>query len=137
MSDVVRRRIAALLLVAGAVVVALAIADVGPFEDPVTEEERVTEAVEEFFAAESGGDGEAFCETLTRDLRKELGVTLAQQLRPTSRSTARKRSRCSSLVFKGSSTEVRSVSVSGPRARVETRFDTREGPGEAAHGDAR
>jgi hypothetical protein len=47
MSDVVRRWIAAGLLIAGIAVAALAITDTGPFEDPPTEEERVEAAVYE------------------------------------------------------------------------------------------
>src|SRR5215210_8094999 len=42
LSEVTRRRIAALLLVAIIVVAGLAIADVGPFSDPPTGEERRT-----------------------------------------------------------------------------------------------
>ena len=49
MSDVVRRRVAAALLIAGIAVAALAITDAGPFEDPPTEEERVEATVNEFF----------------------------------------------------------------------------------------
>ena len=127
MSDVARRRIAALLLIAGAVVVALAIADVGPFEDPVTEEERVTDAVEEFFAAASAGDGEAFCDGLTRDTRKELAVSLAQQLQAENPLECGDAFKVLALVFKGSTTDIRSVSVSGPRARVEIRLKPAKG----------
>ena len=65
MSDVVRRRIAALLLIAGIAVAVLAIADVGPFDDPPTEEERVQETVEDFFGAAANGDSKTFCGLLT------------------------------------------------------------------------
>jgi hypothetical protein len=60
-SPTVRRWIAFVLLLAGIAVAAVAIADVGPFEDPVTEEERAQQAVQDFFAAAARGDGKAFC----------------------------------------------------------------------------
>jgi hypothetical protein len=41
-----RRWIATILPLAGIAVAALAIADVGPFEDPVTEDERAQQAVD-------------------------------------------------------------------------------------------
>ena len=46
MSDVVRRRVAAALLVLGALVAVLAITDTGPFSDPPTTEDEVRAAVE-------------------------------------------------------------------------------------------
>ena len=56
MSDVWRRRIAALLLVVGGRSAALAIADVGPSDDPPTPEEEVSEVVEDFYGAAADGD---------------------------------------------------------------------------------
>ena len=55
MSDTLRRRIAAGLLIVAVVVAVLAIEDVGPFSDPVTEEQRVQSTVERFFSAASRG----------------------------------------------------------------------------------
>ena len=71
MSDILRRRIAALLLVAGIAVAVLAIEDVGPFSDPETEEERVQATVEEFFAAAAEGESKhsAPCSPPTRARR--------------------------------------------------------------------
>ena len=80
MSDTLRRRIAALLLVAGIVVAVLAIEDVGPFSDPETEEERVQATVEEFFGAAAEGDSKTFCGLLTADAREALRVSTAQRL---------------------------------------------------------
>jgi hypothetical protein len=125
---VLRRRIAALLLVAGIAVGALAIADVGPFDDPPTEEERVQDAVEDFFAAAAEGDGKAWCRLLTESARKQLEINLAQRLQ-TSESFG-----CVELLvalksaYKGSTVEVRSVSVSGNRARAEVRFKLQDEP---------
>ena len=122
MSDVTRRRIAALLLIGGIVVGALAIADVGPFEDPPTEEERVQEAVEDFFAAAAAGDRDAFCGALTRDARRSLGVNTAQQLRLDEPPACAHVLTLLRPVFEGSAVQVNSVSVSGLRARVEARL---------------
>lgn len=72
LSDVARRRIAAVLLVAGAAVVALAIADVGPFSDPVTEEERAQAAVERFFEAGQRNDFGAACDQLTKQAQQTV-----------------------------------------------------------------
>ena len=128
MSDTLRRRIAALLLVAGIAVAVLAIKDVGPFEDPVTEEERATEAVTAFFAAASDGDSKRFCELLTADAREELEVTTAQRLQTD------ETPRCTEIldvlapVFQGSEYTVNYVSVSGNRARAEGRFKVGSAP---------
>lgn len=69
-----RRRVAAVLLVIGAVVAALAITDVGPFSDPPTQEELAEETVVEFFAAAEAGDFEAFCELLTKKASQAIEV---------------------------------------------------------------
>jgi hypothetical protein len=131
MDETTRRRIAALLLVIGVVVVALAIADVGPFSDPPTEEERAQETVERFFSAASDGDFEEFCVLLSepaRDLIQQRAASLAeeQDLRG-----------CQELVaalvgddFDGVTVTVKQVSVSGPRARIEANLKF---AGEAGH----
>ena len=72
LSDVARRRIAAMLLVAGAAVVALAIADVGPFSDPITEQERAQAAVERFFEAGQEKDFAAACGQLTKQAQRAV-----------------------------------------------------------------
>jgi hypothetical protein len=69
-----RRRVAAVLLVIGVVVAALAIADLGPFSNPPTEEELAEGTVEEFFAAAADGDFETFCELLTKPARQGIEV---------------------------------------------------------------
>jgi hypothetical protein len=122
MSDVARRRIAALLLIAGIAVGALAIADVGPFEDPPTEEQRVRDAAEEFFAAAAAGDRKGFCGGLTPDARQTLAVRTAQQFRLDEPPSCPEVLALLKLVFNDSALDVNSVSVSGPRARVEARL---------------
>jgi Domain of unknown function (DUF4878) len=122
MSEVARRRIAALLLIAGIAVAVLAIADIGPFEDPQTEEEKVQDTVEEFFAAAAAGESKTFCRLLTEQARQTLRVNTARQIQ------AAQLPGCSDILdalkqaFAGSQISVRFVSVSGIQARVEARY---------------
>jgi hypothetical protein len=122
MSDVVRRRVAALLLVLGIVIAALAIADVGPFDDPPTEEERVQAAVEEFFDAAGRGDSKKFCAMLTDQARQDLRISTAQRLQSNELPECEKILDALAAAFKGSQFTVRTVNVSGNQARVEGRY---------------
>ena len=66
LSEAARRRIAAIVLIAGIAIAVLAIADIGPlFSDPPTEEERAQSAVERFFAAAQDHDFKSACSQLT------------------------------------------------------------------------
>ena len=122
MSDTLRRRLAAGLLIVGVVVAVLAIEDWGPFSDPVTEEERVQATVERFFGAASEGDSKTFCALLTSDAREALEVSTAQRLQTDETPECTKILDVLAPVFKGSAVSVRFVSVSGNRARVEARY---------------
>lgn len=122
MSDVARRRIAALLLIAAIAVAALAIADLGPFKDPPTEEEDVQAAVERFFGAAAAGDAETFCGLLTTPARQALRVNAAQRLQINDLPGCEQILEALSEAFAGSELTVRRVSVSGNRARVEARY---------------
>jgi hypothetical protein len=128
MSDTVRRRIAALLLVVGIAVAVLAIEDVGPFEDPVTEEERATTAVANFFAAASDGDSKRFCALLTADAREQLRLSTAQRLQTDDVPECTKILDVLAPVFAGSEFTLNYVSVSGNRARAEGRFKVADAP---------
>ena len=72
LSEAARRRIAAVILVAGIAVTVLAIADVGPFSDPPTEAERAQSAVERFFAAAQDHDFKSVCAQLTNEERQAI-----------------------------------------------------------------
>lgn len=129
MSDVLRRRIAAALLILGVVVAVLAIRDVGPlFDDPITEEERAHETVERFFAAASAGDSGTFCDLLTADAREELRLSTAQRLQVDELPECTRILDVLAPLFAGSGLTVDYVSVSGNRARAETQFRLAEGP---------
>lgn len=120
LDPVTRRRIAALLLVIGVVVTVLAIGNIGPFSDPPTEEQRAEAAVLSFFGAASDGDFKTFCDLLTKDARagieaRAAGIAAQEGLKG-----------CQEILtvlakrqFAGSEAAVTTVSISGPRARVE------------------
>jgi hypothetical protein len=127
MSELARRRIAALLLVAGIAVAALAIADVGPFEDPPTEEENVEAAVERFFGAAAAGDSKTFCALLTDEARQALRLNTAQRLQIDELPECERILDAIGVAFKGSQLIVRQVTVSGNRARVEGRYRLADG----------
>jgi hypothetical protein len=120
-----RRRVAAVLLVIGAVLAALAITDLGPFSDPPTEEERAEEAVKQFFAAGAEGDFKAFCGLLTKPARQAI------ELRAGAIAAEQGLEGCPEILdtlvgkqLKGSELEITLSNVSGDRARVETELKT-------------
>lgn len=122
MSDVLRRRIAAALLIVGAVIAVLAIEDVGPFSDPPTAEDRARAAAEAFFADAAAGDSQGFCDLLTADAREGLRVSTAQRLQTDELPKCTRILDILAPVFADSSLSVRYVNVSGERARVEARY---------------
>lgn len=119
LSDITRRRIAALLLIAGIAVAALAITDTWPFDDPPTEDERVQDTVESFYAAGAHGDFAEYCALLTPAARDRVRVNAARLLEEAGQL------RCEGILavaeeeFKGVSIRVREISVSGIQARAE------------------
>jgi Putative lumazine-binding len=128
MSDTVRRRIAAALLVAAVIAAVLAIEDLGPFEDPPTEEERARAAVERFFGAAAEGDSKTFCALLTADAREQLRLSTAQRLQTDELPECTKILDVLAPAFADSVLTIRYVSVSGNRARVEARYKLASGP---------
>lgn len=72
LSEVTRRRIAAALLVVGTAVGLLAIADVGPFSNPATEEEKAQGVVVDFFDAAHSRDFKGMCSLLTPAARTQF-----------------------------------------------------------------
>jgi hypothetical protein len=126
-----RRRVAAVLLVIGVIIAGLAIADIGPFSDPPTEEERAEDTVERFFAAAADGDFDTFCGLLTKQARQQIEVSggaiaAEQDLHG-----------CSEILkglagkqFKDSQLKITASNVSGDQARVETKLKLRGEPGE-------
>ena len=77
LDPVTRRRIAALLLILGTLVVVAATTDVGPFSDPATPEEEVESAVIDFFGAASDGDFKKFCGQLTKQAQATIEARAA------------------------------------------------------------
>ena len=131
LSDITRRRIAAVCLVVGIVLAALAITDTGPlFDDPPTEEERVAATVEGLFSAAAAGEFADYCGLLTaraRDVIRANAARLVEQGDVL---------RCDDILgvagkeaFAGLSVSIREVSVSGNRARVEANVKRPGAPG--------
>jgi hypothetical protein len=82
LSEVTRRRIAAVLLVLGGIVAVLAIADVGPFENPPTEQEKAQAAVERFFGEAREKRFRAACSELSPErlaLIEQAGARIASE----------------------------------------------------------
>jgi hypothetical protein len=119
LSEVARRRIAALLLIAGVAIALLAITDTWPFDDPPTEEERVQETVEGFYAAGADGDFARYCALLTPAARDRVRVNAARLLEEAGQLRCEEILAVAEEQFKGLSIRVREVSVSGTQARVE------------------
>ncbi len=124
-SEVARRRIAAVILVVGIVLVVLAITDTAFFEDPPTESEKVEAVVLDFFDSAADGDFEAACDSLTKTAQDVMRRAAASALE------TEERLRCPEImesVIKDSFAEVtvrvRSVSISGNRARSEASLKT-------------
>lgn len=131
LSEIARRRIAALILIAGVVLFVLAVTDSSVFEDPPSQEELAGDAVEEFFAAAAAGDFERYCALLTdsaREFVRASGARLIQDLEG--------RPGCVDIVslaaerFEGLEARIKQVSVSGNRARVEATLKVPGSPSE-------
>jgi hypothetical protein len=130
LSDVTRRRIAAVLLAVCVAVAALAITDTGPFSDPPTEEERVADAVDALFGAAADGDFAAYCDALTPRARDVIRANAARLVE------AGDVLKCEDILgvagkkaFAGVDVRIRDVSVSGNRARVEANLKRPETSG--------
>lgn len=125
LSDVARRRIAAVILIAAIVIGVLAITDTGFFEDPPTESEQVAATVREFFASAKDGDFERSCELLTETAQDVMRRATARALETDARLP------CDQILegtvgdsFAEVTVRVRSVNISGNRARAEASLKT-------------
>jgi hypothetical protein len=130
LSEVARRRIAALLLIAGVAVAVLAITDTWPFDDPPTEEERTEEVVERFFGAAAQGDFGTYCSLLTPAARDQVRVNAARLLEQAGQL------KCDQILavaakeqLAGVEVRIRETSVVGVRARVEANVKFPDTPG--------
>jgi hypothetical protein len=130
LDEYTRRRVAAVLLVAGIVVAALAITDTWPFSDPPTEEELAEEAVVEFFAAAEQGDFASFCDGLTKGAQQSIEVrTAALAAEEGLKGCAEVLEAFVGDQFAGSELDITLSNVSGNRARVETELKLKGEPG--------
>lgn len=129
LSDIARRRIAALLLVVGIALAVLAITDTWPFDDPPTEEERAQDAVESFYAAAAEGDFATYCELLTSAARDGVRVNAARLLEEAGSLKCEEILAVAEEEFAGVTVRIRDVSVSGVQARVEANVKLADTPG--------
>ncbi len=119
LTDIARRRLAALLLIAGLMIGGLAIADVGPFSDPPTPEEAVKETVTEFYDAASNGDFERYCDLLTQTARDGVRANAARLVEEAGGLNCPAILEIAKEALTETEARIREVSVSGNRARVE------------------
>ena len=124
-SEVARRRIAAVILVVGIVLVVLALTDTAFFDDPPTESEKVEEVVLDFFGSATEGDFKTACDSLTKTAQDTMRRAAAGALE------TEERLRCPEIMesvigesFAEVAVRVRSVSISGNRARAEAALKT-------------
>ena len=129
LSDIARRRIAAVLLVAGIAVAVLAITDTWPFDDPPTPEERVQQVVEDFYAAAGDGDFVTYCALLTPAARDGVRVNAARLLEEAGQLKCHEILEAGAEAFVGETARIRDVSVSGIQARVEANVKDENQPG--------
>lgn len=129
LSEIARRRIAALLLIAGIAVGALAITDTGPFDDPPTEEEIVQDVVESFYATAAEGDFATYCSLLTPAARDQVRANAARLLEEAGQLKCEEILAVVEEEFAGIAVRIREVSVSGIQARVEANVKQPDTPG--------
>jgi ketosteroid isomerase-like protein len=123
LSPVARRRIAAVLLVLGAVVAALAIANVGPFSNPPTEADRAQAALEDFFAAARAKDYRGVCKLMTAAERGQIEIK-ATAIVGTHTGCANVLNSALGLALAKTKVEVQDVRVSGDLAAVDAKLRT-------------
>jgi len=122
LSDEARRRIAAVILIVAVIIAILAATDSAIFEDPPTEEERVADTVREFFGAAAEGDFARNCELLSDEAQRTVRVGGARAI-----GSSEEPPNCEESLgavfgesFADIQARVRSVNISGNRARAET-----------------
>jgi hypothetical protein len=121
LNEYTRRRIAAVLLVAGILIGVLALADAPPlFDDPPTPEELAEDAAHEFFDAGAAEDYEKACALMTKTTRETLERQFALLV------AEENISGCPEILevaakqaLADAEFQVLEISVSGPQARIE------------------
>jgi len=120
LSEVARRRIAAVLLIVAVVVAILAITDTGIFDDPPTQEEQVADTISDFFTAAAEGDFERDCELLSDEAQRSVRTGGARAVGGDAKPSCEE---SLESVFGDSfadiGVKVRGVNISGNRARAE------------------
>ena len=78
-AELIRRRIAAVVILIAVAIAIMALTDAAPFFDDVTEEQRVTDTVERFFAAFEERDFETVCSLFSPSVVQEIKQVGATQ----------------------------------------------------------
>lgn len=77
--ELIRRRIAAVVILIAVAIAIMALTDAAPFFDDVTEEQRVTDTVERFFGAFEQRDFATVCSLFSTDVRQQIETVGATQ----------------------------------------------------------
>lgn len=133
LSDLARRRIAGALLAVAAVVVVLAATDVGPFSNPPTPAQEVASVVEDFYAAASTGDFDAYCSLLTKQAQSRIQANAARLIDNTNVGGCREILKRFGKPLEDGVLKVHEVSVSGNLARVQVNYPTKLTKGPQPH----
>jgi uncharacterized protein (TIGR02246 family) len=121
---------AVVILLAIAIAI-MALTDAAPFFDDVTEEERVTDVVERFFAAYQEGDFAAVCDLFSPDVSRtiaQVGATETKQGEPKGCAAVLDARFGAAAGQTKLNVKIESVRVSGPRAVAEVIVKTEEVP---------
>ncbi len=78
-AELIRRRVMAVLILVGVAIAIMALTDAAPLFDDVTEEERVTDTVERFFAAYEERDFATVCDLFSPDVARAIGLVGATE----------------------------------------------------------
>jgi ketosteroid isomerase-like protein len=83
--ELLQRRVMAVVILVAIAIAIMALADAAPFFDDVTEEQRVTDVVERFFAAYQEGDYAAVCDLFSDEVSRaiaQVGATETKEGEP-------------------------------------------------------
>lgn len=133
LSDLARRQIAGALLAIAAIVVVMAVADVGPFSDPPTPAQEVTSAVERFYASASDGDFKTYCSLLTRQAQSRIQANAARLIDNTDIGGCQEILEMFGKPLEDGMLRMHQVSVSGNRARAQVNYPTKNTKGPQPH----
>jgi ketosteroid isomerase-like protein len=131
-AELIRRRIAAVVILIAVAIAIMALTDAAPFFDDVTEEQRVTDTVERFFAAFEQRDFATVCSLFSTDVRQQIetvGATETKKGEPKGCAEILE-ARYAEVPEEQTkfSLKIEDVRVSGPRAVADVIVKTQQAP---------